>query len=81
MRRISLLYKELSASQKLLYELVDNWFNTITRRYIVYASLNKINIIPTNVMNGNCLSCPLRSDTLVVLRHYPHNRQTETFKK
>jgi hypothetical protein len=60
-------------------KLVVNWFNTITRRYIIYASLNKINIIPTNVTNGNCLSCPLRSDTLV-LRHYPHHRQTETFK-
>jgi len=31
-------------------------------------------------MNGNCLPCPLRSDTLVVLRHYPHHWQTEAFK-
>jgi len=80
---ISLLDKELSASQELLYDqLVVNWFNAITRRYtsIVYASLNKINIIPANVMNDNCLSYPLRSDTLVVLRHYLHHCQTEAFK-
>lgn len=61
-------------------KLVVNWFNTITRRYIVYASLNKINIIPTSVTNGNCLSCPLRSHTLFVLRHYPHHWQTEAFQ-
>jgi hypothetical protein len=59
---------------------VVKWLNTITRRYINYASLNKINIIPTNVKNGSCLTCPLRSDTLVFLRHYSHHWQTEAFK-